>query len=366
MEILQNNLRDGFELYKKEYENTALRVLRSGWYVLGKELQNFERAFAKYNHSKYAAGVASGLDSLWIAMRMLGIGNGDEVIVPANTYIATIMGITINNAVPKFVEPDEFYGIDAKKIEMEITDKTRAILVVHLFGCPCQMDEIVKIANKHNLLLIEDCAQSHGAKYGDKFTGTFGSAGCFSFYPTKNLGGFGDGGCILTNDKSIYDKVITFRNYGSRIKYENELVGANSRLDEIQAALLEVKLSHLDEINNERIMIADNYDKGIINDKIHKPRIRPNSKCVYHQYVVRLDDLKERNSFIEYLRNNNIKTCVHYPIPPHLSVAYKYLGYKRGDFPISEKLSETMVSLPMYNGMSKDKQDYVIKIINDF
>ncbi len=244
-----------FEIYRAEYEAAALRVLRSGWYILGSELENFEREFAEYLGVKFCVGVNSGLDALTLTLRALGIGAGAEVIVPANTYIATALAITANGAVPVFVEPDDFYNLDAEKISAAVTEKTRAIIAVHLYGQAAAMDKICAVAEKFNLQLVEDCAQSHGAKFRGKLTGTFG-AGCFSFYPTKNLGAFGDGGAVVTDDENLARKIKMLRNYGSEIKYRNKITGVNSRLDEIQAALLRVKLRPLDEPPNVKISPA--------------------------------------------------------------------------------------------------------------
>lgn len=259
--IMTNNLERGFHLHQEEYEAKALEVLRSGWYVLGQEVTSFEKEWAAYNRVKYCVGLASGLDALWLAFCVLGIGKGDEVIVQANTYIASIMGITINRAKPVFVEPDEFYSIDVNKIEEKITEKTKAILVVHLYGVPAKMDVVTNLCKKYNLYLVEDCAQSHGSIYQGKTTGTFGDIGCFSFYPSKNLGAFGDGGAIITNNCKIANDMKIYRNYGSEKRYYNKIVGTNSRLDEIQAGLLRVKLSHLEELIQERQQIANTYLK---------------------------------------------------------------------------------------------------------
>lgn len=366
MEIMANNLLREFEQYQSEFENAAIEVLRSGWYILGQHLSTFEEQFASYCKSKCAIGVASGLDALWIGMKCAGIGEGDEVIVQANTYIASVMGITINGATPIFVEPDEYYGIDADAIEEKITSKTKAVLCVHLYGIPCEMDKIVSICKAHNLMLFEDCAQSHSATYHGQMTGTFGDIGCFSFYPTKNLGAFGDGGAITTQLSGLDRKIRTFRNYGSQEHYKNKVVGANSRLDEIQAGLLLVRLSHLDEITKERQEIAKHYNDGITNPKFILPKERGGSKCVYHQYVIRCEDKDQRTALTEYLKNKGISTIIHYPIPPHLSEAYRYLGYKIGDFPVTEQYADTVLSIPMYNGYTYDEQKYVIAVLNEF
>lgn len=363
MKILCNRLDRCFELYKEEFENKVLSVMESGCYILGKELENFEREFSEYLKVKYCVGVASGLDALVMAFRLLDIGKGDEVIVQGNTYIASVMGISINGAIPVFVEPDVYYNIDVEKIEKKITKKTKAILVVHLYGQATDMDVITEIANQYNLKIIEDCAQSHGSGWKGKMTGTVGDIGCFSFYPTKNLGAFGDGGAIVTNNKKIAEKAIILRNYGSDIKYHNKVVGMNSRLDELQAGLLRVKLKHLDELNNERRKICNRYLREIVNPEIFLPRTKEGAGHVWHQFVVRI---KKRDRFIEYLQKSGIMTIIHYPIPPHLSEAYQYLGYKSGDFPITELYSDMVLSLPLYNGIKAEEQDYVIDIINKY
>lgn len=363
MKIMPNRMDRGFFMYQSEFEAKALEVLRSGWYVLGKEVSAFEEEFARYTGAKYCVGLASGLDALWMAFRLLNIGSGDEVIVQGNTYIASVMGITMNGATPVFVEPDEQFGIDVDKIEEKITDKTKAILVVHLYGMPAKMDKIVDLCHKYNLKLVEDCAQSHGAYFGDKMTGTFGDVGCFSFYPSKNLGAFGDGGAVVVNDEQLAKDFKIFRNYGSEKRYYNKVVGANSRLDELQAGLLRVRLQHMNELTGERIRIADRYNKEILNPKIVLPKGVEGTTCVWHQYVVRCE---ERDRLIEYLEEKEIGTIIHYPIPPHLAEAYGYLGHKEGFLPITEKFAKTVLSIPMYNGMTEEEQRYVIETINNF
>ena len=361
--LLPNRLDRGFFQYQNEFEEAALRVLRSGWYVLGPEVSCFEEEFASFCGSKYCVGLASGLDALWLAFRVLGIGKGDEVIVQANTYIASVMGITINDATPVFVEPDAFYGIDASAIEEKINDNTKAVLVVHLYGQSCDMNRISEICKKRGLYLVEDCAQSHGSTFQGQMTGTFGDIGCFSFYPSKNLGGFGDGGAIVTNSEKIADDMKMYRNYGSRKRYYNDVVGANSRLDELQAALLSVRLKHLDEMNAERVKLAERYLQEIRNDRILLPAVREGAKSVWHQFVIRCN---ERDALIEYLKDREIGTIIHYPIPPHLSKAYEYLGFKKGDYPITEEYANTVLSLPFYNGMTTKEQELVIKALNEY
>lgn len=353
----------GFYQYQEEFEQKALEVLRSGWYILGNEVKKFEEEFADYVGSKYCVGLASGLDALWLAFRILGVGEGDEVLVQSNTYIASVMGITINGATPVFVEPDEFYGMDASVIEEKITEKTKAILVVHLYGQACEMDTICALAKKHNLYLVEDCAQSHGACYNGQMTGTFGDIGCFSFYPSKNLGAFGDGGAITTDNPEIAEKMKIYRNYGSEKRYYNMVVGTNSRLDELQAGLLRVRLSHMQELTEEKIRIAERYDRELNNASFTLPERRENANHVFHQYVIRT---KRREELIKYLEEKGIGTIIHYPIPPHLAQAYEYLGFQKGDFPVAEQFAQEVLSIPMYNGMTQEEQTYVIKALNAF
>lgn len=362
--IMPNNLGRQYSLHSDEYKKKACTVLDSGWYILGKEVAAFEEEWAKYIGSKYCVGLASGLDALWISFRLLGIGAGDEVIVCANAYIACVMGITMNGATPVFVEPDEYDNIDAEKIEEVITDRTKAILAVHLYGQACNMTKIMDIAHKHQLKVVEDCAQSHGNHWQNKKVGTYGDVGCFSFYPSKGCGAFGDAGCIVTDDGELAQKFRVFRNYGSEKRYHNMMVGSNSRLDELQAGLLRVKLKYLDDFNEERCRIADKYNKGIRNPVVEQLRIRPGADSTWHQYVVHIPG--HRDELMEYLREHDIGTLIHYPIPPHLSEAYAYLGYKKGDFPIAEKYADEVLSLPMYNGMTEDEIQMVIDTINSF
>lgn len=363
MKISPNRLDRGFEQYQQEFEQKALDVLRSGWYVLGNEVKEFEKEFAAYTGAKHCVGLASGLDALWIAFRVLGIGAGDEVIVQGNTYIASVMGITMNGATPIFVEPDEYFNIDTKKIEEKITEKTKAILVVHLYGQASKMDDVLALCKKYNLRLVEDCAQSHGACFDGQMTGTFGDVGCFSFYPSKNIGAFGDAGAIVCNDDQLAEAFRVFRNYGSEKRYYNKVVGANSRLDELQAGLLRVRLDHVDAIEEERLKIAERYNAELDNPKLKKPAVREKCTAVWHQYVIRCE---ERERLIEYLNEKEIGTIIHYPIPPHLSEAYGYLGYQEGSFPITEHYAKTVLSIPMYNGMTEEEQTQVIEALNAF
>ncbi|MGV8148981.1 MAG: DegT/DnrJ/EryC1/StrS family aminotransferase [Alkaliphilus sp.] len=363
MKINFNQLDRGYLKYKSEYDEAAIQTLESGWYILGEKVEKFEKEFTSFVGAKYCVGLNSGLDALILAFRALDIGEGDEVVVPANTYIASVLGITENGATPIFVEPDEYYNLDTDRIEEIINKNTKAILVVHLYGQATNMKKIKEIADKHNLYLIEDCAQSHGAKFEDKTTGSWGDIGCFSFYPTKNIGAFGDAGAIVTNNKAIYEKMKMLRNYGSKVKYENEILGVNSRLDEIQAALLSVKLSHYNELRREREDIAKAYLKGIKNENIGLPMIRNNSEHVWHLFVIRTDN---RDSLQKYLGEKGIGTQIHYPIPPHLSKAYNHLGYKLNDFPITEKYASTCLSLPLFEGMTEEEIKHVIETVNEF
>jgi len=363
MMIMPNRLDRGFYMFQKELEDKALEVLRSGWYVLGNEVKSFEEEWAAYTGAKYSVGLASGLDALWIAFRILGIGKGDEVIVQGNTYIASVMGITMNGATPVFVEPDEYYNIDTAKIEEKITDRTKAILVVHLYGQASKMDDVVALAKKYNLRLVEDCAQSHGACWNGQMTGTFGDIGCFSFYPSKNLGAFGDAGAIVTNDPQIAEDFRVFRNYGSEKRYYNKIVGANSRLDELQAGLLRVRLKYLDQLAEEKVQIAERYSRELDNPLFELPRLREGATSVWHQYVI---NSEKRDAIIDCLNEKDIGTIIHYPIPPHLSEAYAYLGYKEGSFPITEQCAKRVLSIPMYNGMTEEEQSIVIDALNNF
>lgn len=364
MKVNSNVLDRQYQKYQKEYNDSVLRTLKNGYYVLGPEVEAFEREFAEYIGVKHCVGLASGLDALWIGLKILGIGSGDEVLVQSNAYIATVMAITMVGAKPVFVEPDEYYNMDVERIEAAITNDTKAIIITHLYGQPTsQMDRVQKICKEHNLYLVEDCAQSHGSEYDGKKTGTFGDIGCFSFYPSKNLGCFGDGGAIATNNAEIAKRVKVFRNYGSEKRYYNKVIGTNSRLDEMQAALLRIKLRHLDELQAERDNLVNKYLTKIKNPLIKLPQVADKCVSVWHLFVVRCE---KRDKLVEYLGQNNIQALIHYPIPPHLQEAYQDLGYKSGDFPIAEKYAKTVLSLPLYIGMTDDEIDYVIEKINEF
>ncbi len=363
MKVEFSDLKRQYELYASEYEEAVLRALKSGWYIMGNELADFEKKFGEYLGMPYVIGVNCGLDALILAVRALGIGPGDEVIVPANTYIASVLAVTENGAVPVFVEPDGFHCIDASKIEEAITEKTKAILPVHLYGQACQMDVICDIARKHNLHIIEDCAQSHGATFKGQLTGTFGTIGCFSFYPTKPLGALGDAVAIGVNDKELADKLFAMRNYGSHVKYVNDIEGVNTRLDEVQAAALKVGLSHLDYGNDYRRKIAERYLEGIKNPLVELSETREGNYHVYHVFAVMCE---YRDQLQQYLLDNGIKTLIHYPIPPHMQKCYEYLGHHEGDFPVAERYARTLLSLPIYVGMPMEEADHVVEVINSF
>jgi len=346
----------------EEYKTSFNKVLQSGWYILGNAVKQFEEEFATHNNAQHCVGVASGLDAITLSLAALNFERGAEVIVPSNTYIATILSVMQNNLTPVLVEPDiTTYNIDPKKIEEAITTKTKAIVVVHLYGKACEMDKIIALCKKYNLALIEDCAQSHGAKFKNQYTGTFGQYGAFSFYPTKNLGALGDAGAILTNDSNLQQKVRILRNYGSEKKYYNQVVGYNSRLDEMQAAFLSVKLKSLNKINEHKRMLANLYLAGIKNDFI-KPIIHDDYFDVYHIFNIRH---QRRDELKEFLLKSGIKTEVHYPVPPHKQEALKHL-FTGKSFPISEEIHATTLSLPISYFHTKENVMQVIDALNRF
>lgn len=363
MEICANRLDRAYRLYQTEYEEAALRVLRSGNYILGNELKSFETEFAAYLGGGECVGLASGLDALWITFRLLGVGAGDEVIVQGNTYIASVMGISLNGATPVFAEPDAHYAMDAAALEPLFTPRTKAVLVTHLYGMMTKMQPIVDFCRKHGLYLVEDCAQAHGCRDEGKPAGTFGDIGCFSFYPTKNLGAFGDGGAVWTASEALAEKFRIFRNYGSEKKYHNCMQGANSRLDELQAALLRVKLRHLDALNEEKQRIAARYLKEIKNPLIRLPQATPETENVWHQFVIRC---AHRDALAAYLEARSIGTQVHYPIPPHRAEAYRYLNIAQGALPKTQSFAAQVLSIPSYIGLTREEQDAVICALNDF
>ena len=354
------------EQYQQELKDACSRVIDSGWYIMGKELEAFEAEFADYCGTKYAIGVANGLDALTLTLRAwkeLGkLQEGDEVIVPANTYIASILAITENHLTPVLVEPDEnTYNLCPVKTKAAITPKTKAILPVHLYGLISPMPELMSIADEYELLVLEDCAQSHGAKIGDKKCGAWGHAAGFSFYPGKNLGALGDAGAITTSDNELASTLRALRNYGSHEKYKNKYQGVNSRLDEIQAAMLRVKLSHLNEQIDARGVIARTYMTQINNSIIKLPTVDDFKTHVWHLFVIRV---KNRKEFIDYLTANGVQTLVHYPIPPHKQSAYS--EWENISLPLSEKIHNEVVSLPISGVQTLEDTIKVIKVINSF
>jgi len=345
-----------------EYEKSFHNTLQSGWYVLGNNVQKFENEFASYCNSKYCVGVASGLDALILALKAFDFEKGSEIIVPSNTYIATILSIVHLGLKPILVEPKlETYTINPSEIEEHLNSKTKAILVVHLYGKSCEMDKIQSICKKNNLKLIEDCAQSHGATFKKIKTGSFGNFGCFSFYPTKNLGAIGDAGAINTDDLHLFEIIKKLRNYGSSIKYINELVGYNSRLDEIQAGFLSIKLKKLNEINEHKRKLASLYLSELKNDFI-KPVVHKDYYDVYHIFNVRH---KKRDRLKEYLLKNEIKTEIHYPIPPHKQKAMSGL-IQKGNYEISEVIHKTTLSLPISFYHTENDILKVVEVMNRF
>ena len=340
------------------------RVFTRSWYIEGVEDEAFEKAFAEYCGTKYCVGVGNGLDALMLALKALGIGEGDEVIVPSNTYIATALAVTYVGATPVFVEPDiRTFNIDPALIEAAITGRTKAIMPVHLYGQACDMDPIMAVAKKYGLKVVEDCAQAHGATYKGQKIGTFGDAAGFSFYPGKNLGALGDAGAVVTNDKELADKIRALGNYGSDYKYHHIYKGNNSRLDELQAAFLAAKLPLLENMNAERRRVAKLYTEGINNPKVITPYVNPDCVPVWHIYGIRC---AERDALEKYLNDKGIGTNKHYPIPMHMQECYKDLNIPQGALPVAEEISATELSIPMYYGMTDEEIQYVIDAINEF
>ena len=352
-------------IMSEEFKSAFDQVLDSAWFIMGNNLKEFEEAYAKLSNTNYFVGVANGLDALTLSLLALGIGKGDEVIVPSNTYIASWLAVSIVGAIPVPVEPDiRTYNIDATKIQEKISKKTKAILPVHLFGLPCEMDAIVDIAKKNNLFVIEDNAQAHLATYNGQITGSFGDLNATSFYPGKNLGALGDAGGVSGNSKELMEIVRVLRNYGSEKKYFNKFKGMNSRMDEMQAAFLKVKLKYIEELTNLRKAIAKKYNEGLkgIPDLV-LPFIPEKASHVYHIYLVRTS---QRDELITYLQEKEISPFIHYPIPPHLQEAYIEAGYKKGDYPIAEEIASTCVSIPLYPGLNDAEINYIIESIKSF
>lgn len=357
-----NSIHEGIEA---ELIQAASSVIQSGWFVNGGAVTAFEREWSKFLGTDCCVGVNSGLDALELSLRAAGIGNGDEVIVPSNTYIATALAATQVGAKPVFVEPVvSTHLIDTELIEDKITARTKAIIPVHLYGQAVNMQSVMALAKKHGLFVVEDNAQAHGAAWEGQRTGSFGHANATSFYPGKNLGALGDAGAVTTNDSELTRQIKMLRNYGSEIKYHNEVVGYNKRLDEMQAAFLSVKLKHLETWTASRQAVADRYLSGLegLGDLI-LPVTQPNASHVYHLFVIRTN---YRDDLAKYLNENGIGTLIHYPIPPHLQRCYANLGHKKGDFPIAEELANTVLSLPIWPGMAQKQIDVVVDVITDF
>ncbi|HMU46620.1 MAG TPA: DegT/DnrJ/EryC1/StrS family aminotransferase [Chitinophagaceae bacterium] len=353
------------DLIRSEMHEAFQQVFEGKWYILGESVKKFEKEYALFNSVKHCVGVSNGLDALFLSLKSLNIGKGDEVIVPSNTYIATLLAVSYVGATPVLVEPREnTFNINPEKIEAAITSRTKAIMPVHLYGQCCEMDAIMDIAVRNNLFVIEDNAQSQGASYNNKLTGSFGNVNGTSFYPGKNLGALGDAGAVTTNDEKLAEKIAVIRNYGSQRKYYNEVIGYNMRLDELQAAFLNVKLRYLNEWTKQRQQIAEWYNAALkgIGDLL-LPGIAEGATHVYHLYVIRTE---KRDALQEFLSENGIGTLIHYPIPPHLQEAYSNLGYKKGDFPIAEKMAETVLSIPMWPGMKQTDIVTVAEAIRKF
>ena len=349
---------------KEELREAFDRVFTRSWYIGGEEDNSFEKAFAEYCGTHYCVGVGNGLDALMLALKALDIGEGDEVIVPSNTYIATALAVTYVGASPVFVEPDiRTFNIDPVLIEGSITRKTKAIMPVHLYGQACDMDSILAVAKKYGLKVVEDCAQAHGATYKGKKVGSFGDAAGFSFYPGKNLGALGDAGAVVTNNMELADKVRALGNYGSDFKYHHIFKGNNSRLDELQAAFLAAKLPHLEKMNAERRRVAAKFTAGIKNTKVITPYVLQDCVPVWHIYGIRCT---ERDALEKYLNKKGIGTNKHYPIPIHMQKCYEGLNIPQGMLPIAEEISSTELSIPIYYGICDEEIQYIIDAINDF
>ncbi len=351
--------------YQREFSQALDKAITSGWFIMGEELSAFEKEFAAYCQTGHCIGVANGLDALFISLKMLGIGKGDEVIVPSNTYIATWLAVNMTGATPVPVEPRaDTYNINPELVEQKITKHTKAIMPVHLYGQACEMEAIMKIAKAHNLYVVEDNAQSQGATWGGKVTGSFGDINGTSFYPGKNLGALGDGGAITTGTKELAERTAAYRNYGSQKKYYNEVQGINSRLDDLQAAFLRIKLRALSADNEKRQAIATRYNELLegVGDLIC-PKVATGATHVYHLYVIRTN---KRDALAEHLKKHDIGCLVHYPVPPHLQQAYADMNFKKGDFPISETIAETCLSLPLWPDMTDAETEAVAAAVKSF
>lgn len=361
MTILQNDVKRHFLMHEAEYTNAALKVLKQDSYILGKNVEEFEKRFANFEHRKYCVSCANGFDALFLAFNALGISEGDEVLLAANAYIACANAVCRCGAKPVFADCGGDFLINVEEIEKNITDKTKAILAVHLYGKTCDMDGINKIAEAHNLYVVEDCAQSHGSRYKGNISGSMSDAACFSFYPTKNMGCFGDGGCVVTDNKEIAQNIKITRNYGKNEKGEFVIKGVNSRLDELQAAFLNVKLNYIDEINFARKHIALRYINEIKNKNIILPEYSEGH--VWHQFAIKC---KKRDLLKKYLEQREIMTLIHYDTPIYLTDAYKEIKSENGKYPLTEEFCASELSLPIFEGMTEGEISEVIKAVNDF
>jgi dTDP-4-amino-4,6-dideoxygalactose transaminase len=357
------NLRDSYLELKPEIDAAVARVLDSGWYILGPEVEAFEREYAEYCQAEHCVGLADGLDALFLGLKAMGVGPGDEVIVPSNTYIATWLAVSQCGAIPVPVEPDErTYNIDPALIEQAITERTKVILPVHLYGQPADMDAIMAIAKKHGLRVLEDGAQAHGAEYKGRKIGAHGDIVTWSFYPGKNLGALGDGGAITTNNAELADKIRVLRNYGSRVKYVNEVQGCNSRLDPIHAAVLRVKLKYLDEWNARRAALAEQYLQGLQGLDLVLPFVPEWAKPAWHLFVVRT---KNRDALQKHLEHNGVGSLIHYPIPPHKQEAYTDMNFAAHAFPLANAMADDVLSLPMGPQLQSESVAEVVKVIRN-
>lgn len=364
MNISFLDLKSAYQELKNQLDEAYFRVMESGWYVLGDEVARFEEEFAAYCGARHCIGVGNGLDALHLILQGMDIGPGDEVIVPANTYIATWLAVTLAGATPVPIEPDETtYNLNPAFMEEAITPRTKAVIAVHLYGQPVNMDPIRAIAQRHGLKVIEDAAQAHGARYKGAKVGSLGDAAGFSFYPGKNLGAFGDGGAVVTSDDTLADKIRMLRNYGSKEKYIHETTGFNSRLDELQAALLRVKLKHIDEWNSRRKRIATLYSEALAGFSLVLPHVPVWSEPVWHLYVIRA---AERDELRQYLASGGISTLIHYPIPPHHQGAYRESAFGPGRFPLTEAIHREVLSLPMGPHLGEEEARAVANKIIDF
>jgi dTDP-4-amino-4,6-dideoxygalactose transaminase len=363
-EILVIDLKKQYESIRDELDSAMQRVLTKGTYILGEEVASFEQEFAKYCNASYGIGVASGTDALFLALLSCEVKAGDEVIAPSHTAVATIAAIEMTGAKPVLVDIDiQRYTLDPHQVEKAITDKTRAIIPVHLYGCPADLTPILQIARQRNIFVIEDCAQAHGTKFQGQRAGSRSDMAAFSFYPTKNLGAFGDGGMMITNDSALAEKAKLLRQYGWKNRYVSEIKGMNSRLDELHAAMLRVKLKYLDAWNKRRTELANVYFELLKNTEIILPIQPADCEHVFHQFVIRHS---KRDALKEFLKAKGIHTLIHYPVPVHLQPAYENLGYAKGSLPNTEKVAHEVLSLPMYPELTEEQVAFVCECILEF